>query len=245
MNLLIDIGNTRVKWRSTEVDACTGEGVLENSELSEALIVEMVECHAITKMMISNVGKEAITSLFARVAEKLGLEFLRMKSQPVMAGVKFAYQDISRLGVDRCLAMAASFEHKGVMVIDAGSAITADYVTGDGDHQGGYILPGLQMLKVSLNSGTSRIAVDVSMGNIEPGCSTEECVGNGLTLMLQALMAGLIKQADAYGIKDYVVTGGDAEFLTTLCPEVAFSRRSNLVLDGLQKFITEKEGAEG
>lgn len=240
MNLLIDIGNSRVKWRCTDGLRCTGQGVLENPELSEALITEIIYSHSIRKISISNVGKEVIARLFERVAESYGLEFVDMQSQPVMAGIKFAYADVSALGVDRCLAMVAAYRGKGVMVIDAGSAITADYVADDGEHLGGYILPGLKMLQASLKNGTSRIAADFSVGGLGPGRSTKECVENGLTLMLQALMMGLINNADGYGIKEYVITGGDAECLMTLCPDMGFIRRGNLVLDGLQKFLIQE-----
>lgn len=245
MNLLIDIGNTRAKWRYFDGVVCGDQGVLENAELSEKLIEELMERYSIKKIFISSVGKDDIVHLFACIAQSRGLEFAVMQSQSVMSDVKFAYQDISSLGVDRCLAMVAAYEYKGVLIIDAGSAITADYVAEDGSHKGGYILPGCQMLKTTLNMGTSRIAVKVSLGNVEPGTSTSECVGNGLTLMLQALMQGLIERANILGIEEYIVTGGDAELLASLCPDIAFIKKNNLVLDGLQKMLTEVAEFEG
>lgn len=245
MNLLVDIGNSRVKWCCSEGGVCYGFGVLENAVLSEERIDEIFTGKVIDKILLSNVGKSEISRLFSRVAKNRGLKFYAIESQHEMASVKFAYHDIARLGVDRCLAMVAAYEHKGVLVIDAGSAITADFLDDNGCHLGGYILPGCQMLLNSLNSGTSRIAVDVLAGNGKPGRSTEECVGNGLALMLHSIMKGFVDMAQGFGIEEFVVTGGDAEILVEACPAITFLRKNNLVLDGLLKIQVEVEGDKG
>lgn len=245
MNLLVDIGNTRVKWCFSEGDVCYGFGVLENAVLSEKRIDEVIAGKDIEKILLSNVGKSEVSRMFGQVAEKRGLQFFAIESRREIAGVKFSYPDIARLGVDRCLAMVAAYKNKGVLVIDAGSAITADYLDDDGYHLGGYILPGCQMLLGSLNSGTSRIEVDVLAGISTPGKSTEECVGNGLALMLHSIMKSFVDMAASYGIEEFVVTGGDAEVLVEACPAVTFIRRANLVLDGLLKIQAEIEGGKG
>ena len=112
-----------------------------------------------------------------------------------MNGVHFAYEDISRLGVDRCLAMIGAYHlvGSGVLVIDCGSAITADLVNGSGEHIGGFILPGVRMLESSLLGGTAKVLVEhETVISTEWGVSTEECVEHGRAFLLKSLFASLL-----------------------------------------------------
>jgi pantothenate kinase type III len=91
------------------------------------------------------------------------------------------------------------------------------------------------MLMRSLNVGTSKISVEAVLGNSDPGASTKACVGSGLTLLITSLMAGLCDKAESLGVGEFLLTGGDAEVLMSLCPDTGFKRVKNLVLDGLQR----------
>jgi len=129
-----------------------------------------------------------------------------------MCGVEFIYRDVERLGVDRCLAMVAAYDsfQQGVLVIDCGSAMTADLILPKGLHEGGYIFPGFRLLKQSLLSGTSKVIVNSDVERCFGfGRSTEECVDNGVHMMMRSTLLGLIKLAAGYGVFDVVLTGGD------------------------------------
>ena len=158
-----------------------------------------------------------------------------------MAGLKFRYDDVASLGVDRCLAMIGAYSKHAVLVIDAGSAITADYLNEFGEHLGGYILPGCSMLMLSLKKGTSKVLVDAEVGNNEPGQSTKMCVNNGFTLMVQSLLNGLLAKASELGITEVMVTGGDADLFARACPDMVCCTKSNLVLDGMEKLLNGEE----
>jgi type III pantothenate kinase len=120
-------------------------------------------------------------------------------------------------------------------VIDAGSAITADYLNNEGEHLGGYILPGYEMSRRTLLGKTAKIGVMANLGSIVPGINTESCVNNGFAMLYTSLLDGFIKYAKSMGIDRFVITGGDAFMLKKFSTELV-EIHENLVLDGLQKY---------
>lgn len=117
------------------------------------------------------------------------------------------YQDPSKLGIDRLLAMEAAFRESesSVVVIDCGSAVTVDYVSQTGFHEGGYIVPGYRLQMESLLRDTS-----LSFEDIRPslglGQSTSECIRNGSLRMITSLCESVIER---YQPSVVVLTGGD------------------------------------
>jgi type III pantothenate kinase len=117
-----------------------------------------------------------------------------------------------------------------VIVVDAGSAVTVDIVSAEAVHQGGYIVPGLELMHRALWQGTERIKVDgklrLDVGN--PGLSTDEAVDKGCILVLVALIESLVGKYQAR----LIITGGDADQLRdALNVEAEFY--PELVLEGL------------
>ena len=241
MKLLIDIGNTRTKWRGFQANIRVDEGLFDNSELAEDVLNDFFMARGVRSIVLSNVGKTEIARMFYLVGERVGVQCQCIQSAREMAGLRFVYEEVTSLGVDRCLAMIGAYDNKGVLVIDAGSAITADYLAGDGRHLGGYILPGCRMLMLSLKAGTSKVLVDAEIASSEPGKSTQMCVNNGFTLMLQSLLTGLQTKAGELGISEVVITGGDADLIAHACPDIEFDQKNNLVLDGMEKLLNSEE----
>lgn len=237
MNLLIDIGNTRTKWRCIDGGVRNSAGVFNNNVLTEEALVGLIKKYAVNAIVLSSVGKSEVENKFFVVAGILGIECISIKSAKEMVGLRFAYTDVEALGVDRCLAMIGAYNNKGVLVIDAGSAITADYLSACGEHLGGYILPGFNMLMLSLKAGTSKVLVDAELASSDPGNSTKMCVNNGFTLLIQSLLDGLVVKAKELGINEVVITGGDADLFAHANPHVECTAISNLVLDGMEKLL--------
>ena len=173
----------------------------------------------------------------AAVRDALGLETEFARSQAWAAGVRNAYAEPERLGVDRWLAMLAGFAEVGgaVCVLDCGSAITADLVDADGDHRGGYIVPGLAMMRASLLAETDRVRFGAAVTGTggAPGHNTAEAVGGGTLLAA----AGFLAAARARFARDcpgatVLLTGGDAQTIAA-CVDFPLQLRPQLVLDGL------------
>ena len=166
------------------------------------------------------------------------------------AGVINGYDDVSQMGVDRWLAMVVAYDdcHSASLVVDSGSALTVDMVKADGQHLGGYIVPGLALMGDALFRDTDRVkpkAIDYD-GLLSPGRSTQAAVASGCQLMHLGLIETGVQDLLAAGEAKPViyVTGGAAESLSDALERFSAGRpllelvnatrvRSDLVLDGL------------
>jgi len=166
MNLFIDAGNTRLKWcvddRGQILASGTGFLSEENPLRSAGEFIRQVG-----SVVISTVASEERRAHLIDSLEKLCAAPVQFYwSEQARNGLANAYQDVSRMGADRWHAMyGAWLGHKqGFVVVDAGSAVTVDYVNSHGRHLGGYILPGLQMMLRSLRTDAARIWFDPEQG---------------------------------------------------------------------------------
>lgn len=215
MRLELDIGNTFVKWRLLDLSGeVKDRGRVETEGEVTAFFSNSYFFSQVNELLVSNVSspdlERAVCELFE--ARPSPVSLFKAKAERSLCGVEFVYGDVGRLGVDRCLAMVAAYNRyqDGVLVVDCGSAMTADLILAAGSHIGGYIFPGFRLLKQSLLSGTSNIVVSV---DVEPcfglGESTEECVENGVQMMVRSTLLGLIELAASYDVFDVLLTGGD------------------------------------
>ncbi len=236
MILLVDIGNTRVKWRLLDKALkFIGCGALVNDELNLEYISSNFDNMTISHIYIANVASDSMSVWFEDLAHEKRAKLRKLSSQAAMLNIKLKYKNINNLGVDRSLALVGAFEGEGMLVIDAGSAITADYLNGKGEYLGGYIVPGLEMSRNLLISKTAKVGVFADIGADQPGLSTNECVNNGVVVMFRALVSGFISVAEAKGIDKFVITGGDGE-LFQMWSDDRLEYCDNLVLDGLAKY---------
>ncbi|SNC76840.1 type III pantothenate kinase [Marinobacter sp. es.048] len=240
MKLFIDAGNTRLKWCIDDQGQtlASGTGSLEeDNPLSSA--GELIK--QVRGVAISTVASEERRERLMHSLAKLCPAPVRFYwSEQARNGLINAYQDVSRMGADRWHAMyGAWLDHKqGFVVVDAGSAVTVDYVNKHGQHLGGYILPGLQMMLRSLRTDAARIWFDPEQGlATDPGRSTGECVNHGLAWLSGAMIERVIADARKYALSDLLVTGGDANRLVGLgLPGI---HRGDLVLSGLRAIHAE------
>lgn len=231
MKLFIDAGNTRLKWCLED-----GGGVIQSGTgiLDEQVHLEGLEYRSeISAIAVSTVASEARREqLAASLADLCPAPVRFYWAEASRGGLRNAYPDVARMGADRWHAMyGAWLSHKsGFAVIDAGSAVTVDYVDARGQHLGGYILPGLRMMVRSLQNDAARIWFDPEQVlETAPGKSTGECVNHGLAWLSGAMVERVQSDARTLGLKDILVTGGDADRLIglglsgTLHPDLVFA----------------------
>lgn len=236
MILEFDLGNTAAKWRLLRESSVVASGRV--NELA-ALDIPMDE--PVAKVRVASVaGEERERELTRWCTEHLGVSPKFARSSSLCAGVSNAYEEPGRLGVDRWLAVLAAFHRhpEGALVVDAGTALTIDLVDARGEHLGGYILPGLNLMQQSLRQDTARIRyTEAHAPDLEPGKSTAEAVANGAALAAAASVAAARVQARERlgGNCAALLTGGDAPLLMRLLGEKAgdFAYSPDLVLDGL------------
>lgn len=246
MILQLDAGNSRVKWRL--LDPVTGEaaarGVISHTEQLQ-LPANLAPPREI--QLASVAGNDQHSSLIKWLERQFSLPVKEARTRQQQGTLRNSYPQPDTMGVDRWLAMLSA-SHRfagGVAVLDAGSALTLDYVTADGQHLGGYILPGIATMARSLKQDTARVPFYFdpeshdreSQGtlNQSPGQSTQDCVNGGLVWLVRQLMTGVYRDMQHYQLAQVVITGGDGRLLCPQ-PQEATYMEPELVLDGLSRY---------
>jgi type III pantothenate kinase len=218
--LLIDLGNTRVKWswaRDGEVDTdSSGQG--DPAEFERVHLEK--EGLAPAEVLLSSVAGEERTRRIADVCGQLWTAPVRrLRSRARQGGVRCAYTDPSRLGVDRWLALVGAVAKYGkpVAVWDVGTAATLDAVDRDGQHLGGLILPGPELMRTGLAERT-KLNVPASLEvlqRLRPGRDTHECIVHGILAAQVGAAQWFLREGatPTTGLPRLVVTGGAAELV--------------------------------
>ncbi|MFO1367507.1 MAG: type III pantothenate kinase [Marinagarivorans sp.] len=233
--LELDLGNSCTKWRLADLGL---SGSLPSDELVQlkALPTDWAGLTVDSIWLASVLADAATQAAVGSLQRVFACDVHRAYSSPAAAGVINGYAEPNRLGVDRWLALLAArqFASGDLVVADAGTAVTLDLLRADGQHLGGYILPGVARQAQSLWGGTGRVQVSTQAlrPRFEPGDGTEACVEAALTAALMGLCVSAqrrLPQATWY------LTGGDAHWLQAICARQQLPSRceSDLVLDGL------------
>jgi type III pantothenate kinase len=160
--LLVDVGNSRVKWARCERGVLGAQQAADHSAWTVSDWRAALFAGAVVERVVaaSVAGGASLTALdeAARAATGRGIE--RVTTQREAAGVVNGYADPGLLGVDRWLAAIGAWRQvRGACVVaDIGTAATVDVVASDGRHRGGYIVPGPRLMVASLLQGTSDLA---------------------------------------------------------------------------------------
>jgi type III pantothenate kinase len=250
MDLLIDIGNTNLRWAThdPEVPAPAGEGPLlgpvagvhHHGALPIDLLAAWDQLDPPARVLVGNVGGNDLADHLARATRSLwGIEPSFAVPQARALGVRVAYAEPMRLGVDRWLALIAA-HHQGpgaALIVDAGTAITYDLLLADGQHLGGLILPGVHLMRETL-LGRTRIPPVSGPTDPDPGApwATDTATAiSGASLQAPAALAERLwgQLCDQVGDSPrLILTGGDAESLAPLIHVPAHIQPA-LVLQGL------------
>lgn len=234
MILEIDAGNTFVKWRLLEGDCIQERGKFLTA--SDLWPVQKSWSNATESRVASVAGDDINSKLKNCVNDFSGYEPKFAVTGKHCSGVTNSYEDPSRMGVDRWLVMLAAYNDckQACCIVDCGSAITVDYVAANGEHLGGYIIPGLRLMNESLLANTAEIKVDQSIEHFDLGLGTHtsSAVVHGVNYLFKALCEKI--QSDLQSMSDdyrLYITGGDGELFHQLIGEGCY--RPDLVMDGL------------
>ncbi|MBA3980553.1 MAG: type III pantothenate kinase [Alcanivorax sp.] len=244
MKLFLDIGNTAMKWRAYVEEGgvpVRREGGRAHQRDWERLARELAALceQPVTRLEVASVaGRESDAVLARALSAALGCTPRFYYSPAADSGVTNAYAEPARLGVDRWLAVVEAWHRDGAsIIVDCGSALTVDAVDASGQHLGGYIVPGLGMLRDSLSRGTAQVRVTDTVGvSLAPGRSTSEGVENGVLRMSVAFIADVVVELRQvlHDTCSVYLTGGDAPVVQPLLP-FQVPCDPDLVLDGLER----------
>ena len=239
MRLLLDIGNTRVKWGGLRQGVVEEFGCLAHCHDWQMVVSKLKLVGNISAVDIASVaGKQAEGRLGAIISDQLKVRPVFHQSQREFNGVTNAYRDYRRLGVDRWLAVVAAWDrcNSAVCVVDCGTSVTIDFVTDSGRHLGGFILPGLELACSSLLDGTKEVACDTErmLDSVSFGLNTAQAVYNGSVL---SVVASVEKALQKYRLAHHaepvlILCGGDAARIAPHL-DVANTVVGALVLEGL------------
>ncbi|MDC1066227.1 type III pantothenate kinase [Candidatus Pseudothioglobus singularis] len=221
-NLYIDIGNSAIKWRTSD----------------SKVFFEDIENFSITAL---NQSSTAWLSAVAHsdIVQNITTHFEIInfiKPQKIFGNLILSYDDPSMLGADRFSAMLGAINHfpnKPLLIIDIGSAITFDVVDKTGLHYGGLIMPGIKALRGSFEKfKTSDLSLHLkSLAN-----NTDDAWKQGTYAMM---ISAINHQIECFksNFSDGVVTvcGGKAKEIKKELPK-SIELFDNLVLDGLESY---------
>jgi type III pantothenate kinase len=237
MNIIIDIGNSRIK-----IAVFNGRELIHNEIFTSKMFIEntiaVIEKYQCKNAIISSVGSLKKSDLKV-LNSKINL--IKLNSDTKIP-FKNNYATPKTLGVDRIALVSSavsSFPDKNVLIIDAGTCITYDFIDMEGCYFGGAIAPGILMRYKALNNFTKKLPL------LEPsnsynliGNSTETCIHSGVIL-------GVINEIDS-AVNQYkekiedltvVLTGGDVNFLANKLKNSIFAN-PNFLLEGLNTILT-------
>ncbi|WP_272642088.1 type III pantothenate kinase [Marinomonas mediterranea] len=230
--LVVDAGNTRLKWTAFDGNKVIGK-VYDNDPHSFDNFYPDIIYFASVRSNEQNAMLHAdIQAAYPNV------EWLPIVVEATSCGVTNSYEEPHRLGVDRWLSSIAAYhESKGAtLVFDAGTAIKADFVNGQGVHLGGYIVPGLKMMKEGLVSNTARIRY--SNDELGKGQGIPNNTAGAVELGCEEMAVGFVERLKRL-YPDYVwfATGGEGKTLITsagancICDEHLVAKGAKLVGD--------------
>lgn len=241
MKLLIDFGNSRVKWGSLDVDESLQFGGAINyhgESLDQKIcnIVAGLPIHLCCEInAVSVLGEKFNHAFMQNVLNEFHVQTIFHFSQNNAFNVKLAYADPTTYGADRYAALiaAAHTEEGAKIIVDAGTAVTIDAITKDHIHLGGVIFPGLSAMCSALDSADG-IGKFVSSTNIEYlSKTTQSAVYSGSALCLHHGIEGIVREImKTMGGKAVILlTGGASNLLKELAND--YVMRPHLVLTGI------------
>ncbi len=237
MNLIIDIGNTRVKLAVYENNSKSTLEHIAREDFFDAIKELLEKFPKITNSIVSSVAffsekeqkqlQELLPTIF--VQSTMVLPFYNTYSTP------------KTLGADRIALVSAAalhYKNQNVLIIDAGTCVTYDLINDNNEYLGGAISPGLTIRYESLHNLTATLPLlkpinqDVFIGN-----TTESSIHAGIINGLKLEIDGVIQQYQSrYNNLTIILTGGDANFLAKRLKSSIFAK-PNFLLDGLHHLL--------
>ena len=235
MHLILDIGNTNVKYHLFDQEECVLSATVDSIELVARQI--LVDFAALSHVIYSDVRgimtKEKLQHIFPQ------LQVVEIKS--LLFPFDSHYATPATLGDDRIALVAAAtkkYPQQNCLIIDAGTCLTYDFLSQEGAYLGGAISPGLQMRFKSLKHFTGKLPL------VQPqsffslfGDSTETAINNGV-------MAGIVYEIEGqinayqkkYSSLTVILTGGDALHLSKSVKNTIFAE-PNFLAEGMNYLL--------
>ena len=240
MKLLLDIGNSSVNWANENKSKFLSQGsfIYDKKNFENSLEKNISLSKNISKILVSNVGGlEIFKSLNSWVKKNSSLELWQSCVNEKFKGLKTGYSQTQQMGIDRWLSMVASWEtyNSALCVVNCGTALTIDSIDSSGNHLGGYIIPGINLMQKLLVENTKKINIDIkNKPSIDYARDTKAAVNNGAFLASVSIIDRVVNNTtiELGSSPKCIISGGNAQLIKPLLSQ-KFQYEPNLVLDGL------------
>jgi type III pantothenate kinase len=215
-HLLLDLGNSRIKWGVVQAGRLQQRGVADYPEDEQPLqLPEALQTQAFCSIVAASVTSEARAARVEAWTKQQGWPLHWVRSESELGGVRNGYPEPERLGVDRLLALIGA-RHLGLeagCVVDVGTAMTLDGVDATGQHLGGLIIPGPALMRRSLLGAAPVFSEYAEQAPLDCALDTASAVVSGTTLAAVALSDHFARsvQGRCEAPISVVFAGGDGE----------------------------------
>ncbi len=247
MILEIDMGNTRLKWRIRDGQINLAQGFVAIESDLDLLNgkLDLYRESITTVWVVSVVGDVLEQKLIEWSVAYLDVPPIFARSTAVCGQVRNGYNQPHALGVDRWLGVIAAYRRVGgaCVVVSFGTAITVDLMAANGEHLGGYIAPGINLMINSLTSTARQIKLDkeLTITSLLPAPDTANAIHSACAAMVMGLINNGVHQLRVSRVVndevELVFTGGDAIKLLPFYPHARLI--PELVLDGLACVLSD------
>ncbi|WP_374347436.1 type III pantothenate kinase [Chitinimonas sp.] len=236
--LLLDAGNSRLKWALASQDGWLCEGVAEYDTL-EPFAVTLLSHPPASMALACNVAGPHTAQLVQELLSPLHIDWLRPSAR--QADLSNGYRDPAQLGADRWAALIGAHARSpgDTVVVVAGTAMTVDALTEEGEFLGGVIVPGFNLMRQALAKGTADLGLPEGEVSDFPRATGEAIVNGALLALVGAIeqmrMRLFARQRRPVRV---LLSGGDAPRLAPLLAPMlaqALLTVDNLVLHGLHR----------
>lgn len=242
MKLLIDAGNTRIKWAVVKGNDWLHSGVLPLEQAGD-LPGLLAAFQGIRQIWVSNVAGENIARLIRDIkAGQLEAHHF-IVARDAQCGVKNGYTDAGQLGSDRWAALIAAWHrvHRGCLVVNCGTATTIDTLSGQREFLGGLIVPGVELMQRSLVAATDQLKHGQGKYVALPRNSADAMFSGAIQAICGAIERQYVLMGDHSA--PLVLSGGAAELLQPYLDQKLFGVPprvvDDLVLQGLMLISQE------
>ena len=239
MYLLIDIGNTRIKWQQRDVKNI----LLTDSILVEEFMdIDFSSIKSVDKIIVSNVNHSIVLDKLKEILSKFKCPIIETSTDSNEYLIN-DYDDSTLLGVDRWIAALGAWKlyQKRLLIINAGTAITVDLIDLDENNKahftGGMILPGIAISLAVLNNSTNLIDTEIGKSQY-PSLNTKDAVTTGIMMSIQGAVNLVCRKLPSS--LPILLTGGDANLIYEQSEEDWKSRiklEDGLIFEGLMFYL--------
>lgn len=249
VKLFLDLGNTRIKVALEDDSGYQYLGPISMTDFNNPDLLEdfLGSAKPTAVFMSSVLSADDLDSVKSIIQSTYELFPVMLTAQKSCCGLTTGYDDFNQLGDDRWMALqgARSLTHQPILVIDAGTAMTIDGIL-DGQHLGGFIVPGLSSLRASLGEDTANISVVEEPSHSSRtfsipallATSTHAAILGGTLYMTASFINSIIADLNnQVGTQFKVfITGGNAPKLNVLI-DTPTEYIPDLVLLGMKKIV--------